>query len=58
MTRLPVALERHGGWGDHTIFVPEGRWRDVLTGVAVDGGAVRLADLLEALPVALLVREG
>ncbi|WP_088316273.1 malto-oligosyltrehalose synthase [Kineosporia sp. R_H_3] len=58
VTRLPVALERHGGWGDHTIFVPEGQWRDVLTGVTVDGGAVRLADLLEALPVALLVREG
>ena len=58
VTRLPVALERHGGWGDHTIFVPEGRWRDALTGITVAGGAVRLADLLGRLPVALLVREG
>ena len=56
VTRLPVALERHGGWGDHTIFVPEGRWHDVLTGTEVDGGAVRLAELLETFPVALLAR--
>ncbi len=56
VTRLPVALERHGGWGDHSIFVPEGRWLDVVGGTETDGGAVRLADLLRALPVALLVR--
>jgi (1->4)-alpha-D-glucan 1-alpha-D-glucosylmutase len=56
VTRLPVALERHGGWGDHAIFVPDGQWRDALTGTVVPGGECHLADLLAVLPVALLVR--
>ncbi|SDQ48863.1 malto-oligosyltrehalose synthase [Quadrisphaera sp. DSM 44207] len=55
-TRLAVSLERLGGWGGHTVAVPEGSWRDLLTGAEVRGGGVRLADLLHALPVALLVR--
>jgi (1->4)-alpha-D-glucan 1-alpha-D-glucosylmutase len=55
-TRLPVALARHGGWGEHTIALPDGSWRDELTGRTVEGGPARLADLLEDLPVALLVR--
>jgi len=58
VTRLPAALERHGGWGDHAIYVPDGAWRDVLSGARVHGGGCRVADLLEHLPVALLVREG
>ncbi|GAB7189856.1 hypothetical protein NUM3379_05620 [Kineococcus sp. NUM-3379] len=57
-TRLPVALERNGGWGEHTLALPEGTWRCVLTGTTVPGGGVRLAELLEGLPVALLVRDG
>jgi (1->4)-alpha-D-glucan 1-alpha-D-glucosylmutase len=56
VTRLPVALERHGGWGEHAIHVPDGAWQDVLSGVEVTGGERRLADLLADLPVALLVR--
>jgi len=56
-TRLAAALERLGGWGEHTVAVPEGRWRDVLTDRPVDGGLRRVADLLDRLPVALLVRE-
>jgi (1->4)-alpha-D-glucan 1-alpha-D-glucosylmutase len=55
-TRLPVALERHGGWGEHTLALPEGAWRNALTGRELDGGSVRLADLLTDLPVAFLVR--
>jgi (1->4)-alpha-D-glucan 1-alpha-D-glucosylmutase len=55
-TRLPVALARLGGWGEHTVALPEGRWRDLLTGAEVEGGSARLSDVLEALPVALLVR--
>jgi len=57
--RLPVALERHGGWGAHSVVLPEGRWRDVLTGRAVEstpGGSVALSELLADLPVALLTR--
>jgi (1->4)-alpha-D-glucan 1-alpha-D-glucosylmutase len=56
-TRLPVALARRGGWGEHTLTLPEGRWRDVFSGVIVDGGSARLAAVLTDLPVALLLRE-
>lgn len=55
-TRLPVALARRGGWGEHTIALPEGPWRDLLTGATVPGGTTALAEVLAALPVALLVR--
>ncbi len=55
-TRLPVALDRHGGWGEHTLALPEGTWRDELTGRELPGGSVRLADVLTDLPVAFLLR--
>ncbi|GAA1148962.1 malto-oligosyltrehalose synthase [Kribbella jejuensis] len=54
-TRLPAALQRLGGWGDSTVVLPSGRWKNVLTGREVEGAAV-IADLLTDLPVALLVR--
>ena len=57
-TRLPVALARNGGWGEHSLALPEGRWRCALSGTGAHEGSVRLADLLRDLPVALLVREG
>jgi (1->4)-alpha-D-glucan 1-alpha-D-glucosylmutase len=56
VTRLALALGRLGGWGGHTLVLPEGCWVDLLTGRSVDGGSQRLADLLDGLPVALLVR--
>ncbi|MFZ0157909.1 MAG: hypothetical protein WAL50_02675, partial [Kineosporiaceae bacterium] len=43
-------------WGEHTVSLPPGPWREVLGGVPVDGGACPLADLLAHRPVALLVR--
>jgi (1->4)-alpha-D-glucan 1-alpha-D-glucosylmutase len=55
--RLVLGLERRGGWGDTTVELPEGRWVDAVTDASVDGGAVRLTDLLGAFPVGLLVRE-
>jgi (1->4)-alpha-D-glucan 1-alpha-D-glucosylmutase len=57
-TRLPVALARHGGWYEHTVALPAGTWRDVLTGREVAGGSAPLDDVLATLPVALLVRGG
>ncbi len=54
-TRLPSGLHDRGGWGDHTLFLPEGRFRCVLSGVEVTGGQTLLADVLADLPVALLV---
>lgn len=57
-TRLPLGLERRGGWGGTVIELPEGGWRDALTGRAVPaGGTAELDELLRQLPVALLLRE-
>src|SRR5690606_20383259 len=58
VTRLALSLERLGGWGEHTVVLPPGSWRDELTGRAVAGGPVRLAELLDRLPVALLAADG
>ncbi|MUG03884.1 malto-oligosyltrehalose synthase, partial [Bacillus tequilensis] len=53
-TRLPVGLERLGGWGDTMLMRSEMPSFDVLTGRRFGGGPVRLAELLEHYPVALL----
>lgn len=55
-TRLPVGLVARGGWGDTTLGLPEGTWRDLITDTTVTAPP-RLADLLARGPVALLVRE-
>jgi (1->4)-alpha-D-glucan 1-alpha-D-glucosylmutase len=55
-TRLALALERLGGWGEHVVALPEGDWHELLTDRVVPGGLVRLADLLATYPVALLAR--
>lgn len=54
-TRLPVGLERSGGWRDTVVLQPSlGPWRDELTGAVLAPGAVPLATLLSRYPVALL----
>ncbi|GAA5071680.1 (1-_4)-alpha-D-glucan 1-alpha-D-glucosylmutase [Thermocatellispora tengchongensis] len=55
-TRLPVRLEREGGWRGTTIMLPPGRWHDLLTG-CVHTGRLPLAHLLSRYPVALLERD-
>ena len=66
VTRLPIGLAARGGWGDTTLDLPAGTWRDALTGRLVveevaqqpsRNHGVRLAELLADLPVALLVKE-
>ena len=68
-TRLGVRTEgtlalSAAAWGDTRLPLGElgaGRWRDVFTGREFDagsGGALRLAEVLSPLPVALLSREG
>lgn len=58
----PLALSAEA-WGDTVLQLGElgaGRWRDVFTGRelgAESGGALRLAEVLSPLPVALLSRE-
>src|SRR6516165_10776319 len=54
-TRLPVGLRRRGGWAGTVLPVPEGRWRDVLTGATHSGPRPLLSDIATRLPVALLV---
>ncbi|MFJ4173233.1 malto-oligosyltrehalose synthase [Microbacterium sp. NPDC089696] len=56
-TRLPVGLERSGGWGDTVLLRSELPATDVFTGRRIPSGAVRLAELLDTYPVALLVDE-
>ncbi|HSE10921.1 MAG TPA: malto-oligosyltrehalose synthase [Nocardioidaceae bacterium] len=55
-TRAPRRLVDAGGWSDQTVSLPEGTWRDDLTGRLFDGGRdVLCHDLFAQLPVALLV---
>ncbi|MEV4252529.1 malto-oligosyltrehalose synthase [Spirillospora sp. NPDC049652] len=57
-TRLPVALDRIGGWTS-TLLDPggEGEWRDLLTGRVHQGPLLEVAAVLDRMPVALLVPE-
>lgn len=54
-TRLPVALDREGGWRDTVVVLPHRPVVDAITGARYDGGEVPLARLLERYPVALLL---
>ena len=54
VTRLPVGLERRGGWDDTVLELPPGSWRDVVSDRVVTSS---LAELLGRQPVALLVRD-
>jgi (1->4)-alpha-D-glucan 1-alpha-D-glucosylmutase len=52
--RLTIKLL--GIWKDTTVTLPEGRWRNRLTGADFDGGKVAIKNLLKEFPVALLVK--
>jgi (1->4)-alpha-D-glucan 1-alpha-D-glucosylmutase len=49
---------KHGAtdWRDTSIEIPGGRWANLLTGEEMDGGELKIADVLREFPVALLVR--
>jgi (1->4)-alpha-D-glucan 1-alpha-D-glucosylmutase len=51
-----VGLERRGGWGETSVVLP---WpsRDALTGAVHEPGRLQVAEVLDALPVALLIPE-
>ncbi|UOY02084.1 malto-oligosyltrehalose synthase [Blastococcus sp. PRF04-17] len=57
-TRLPVRLAREG-WGDTALQLPNGPWKDLLTGgrFVSDVAGIPADRLLARLPVALLVRD-
>jgi (1->4)-alpha-D-glucan 1-alpha-D-glucosylmutase len=52
LTRLNTKLA--GNWGDTAIEMPQGQWRNALTDEAIQGGKLRVADLLKRFPVDLL----
>ncbi len=53
-----LVLGRGPDWGDTAVALPGGPWRNTLgDDTSIAGGNVRLGDLLEEFPVALLVRE-
>lgn len=54
-TRRPLSLQRDGGWRDTTLTLPEGTWREELSGREFSG-RVDVADVLKVLPAALLRR--
>ncbi|MFJ5210991.1 MULTISPECIES: malto-oligosyltrehalose synthase [Streptomyces] len=58
VTRLSLRLARDGGWRDTKLALPPGRWVDVLDGGREFTGQVRVEQLFERLPVALLERAG
>jgi (1->4)-alpha-D-glucan 1-alpha-D-glucosylmutase len=53
--RLPLKLA--GQWEGTTLELPRSAWRNELTGDSLDGGTIRLEDLLGRFPVALLSRD-
>ncbi len=55
-TRLPVGLSDAGGWGDTTLTLPPGRYRDTFSGSAFTD-ELGVADALDRYPVALLLAE-
>ncbi|NMM22777.1 MAG: malto-oligosyltrehalose synthase [Phycicoccus sp.] len=55
-TRLPVGLSVAGGWGETTLLLPPGRYRDTFTGAAFTD-ELSVADALGRYPVALLLAE-
>jgi (1->4)-alpha-D-glucan 1-alpha-D-glucosylmutase len=54
VTRWPNGLS---AWGEETLTLPDGPWRDALTGAVHDGGQVLARDLLAMLPVTLLLKD-
>jgi (1->4)-alpha-D-glucan 1-alpha-D-glucosylmutase len=45
-----------GDWCGTAVEIPDGQWRNVLTGENLMGGGARISDLLRRFPVALLER--
>ena len=50
-------LKLGSNWSSTTVTLPEGRWKNVLTGDIVNGGQMRVQTLLQRFPLALLTRE-
>lgn len=53
----PRLLLSLGQWEATLLEIPEGRWRNQLTGDILEGGKLEAGDILSRFPVALLTRE-
>jgi (1->4)-alpha-D-glucan 1-alpha-D-glucosylmutase len=51
------SLKLGGNWSSTALELPQGKWRNRLTGESVTAGRVRVQTLLQRFPVALLTRE-
>lgn len=51
-----LVMKNLAGWGDTSVTVPRGKWVNVLSDVTIGGGKTQLVDLLDAFPVALLIK--
>jgi (1->4)-alpha-D-glucan 1-alpha-D-glucosylmutase len=47
----------HGDWEDTVVELPDGRWKNILTGEDMSGGTVGLREMFARFPVSLLVRK-
>jgi len=55
-TRLSRTVEKGGGFGEHTVVLPDGQWQDIRSGARFAGGEVRITEILGAVPAAVLER--
>jgi (1->4)-alpha-D-glucan 1-alpha-D-glucosylmutase len=53
----PRWLMSRGSWEDTYLDIPEGRWKNQLTGNILEGGRIEAGALLRSFPVALLTRD-
>ncbi len=51
-----LALSLGGGWSDTAVELPEGMWRNELSGDSFAGGTVAVAEILRNFPAGLLVQ--
>lgn len=56
-SRLTGALEHSGGFGAHSVVIPEGDWVNIFTGAEISGGTHNISDVLSRFPAAVLERK-
>lgn len=52
-----LVMKLAGEWDATTLDIPQGDWRDALSGSVLKGGTLQLGKALERFPIALLVRD-
>jgi (1->4)-alpha-D-glucan 1-alpha-D-glucosylmutase len=58
ITVVPRLMLCFENWDDTSLTLPNGRWRNVLTGDEIDGGAIPVSTLFNRFPAALLATGG